>query len=116
MLAMLRPIPKSVLHDTALVRVSIPDTDAYDGRGSFGAPVEIKNVRFQSREEMRASQYVFADGSIGLLFVDRVNSIGAFEIKPGDLVTLRGEERTAVKTTPLYGEFGVIHHWEVELR
>lgn len=113
---MLRPIPKSVLHDVALVRVPIPDAEAYDGRGGFADPVEIKNVRFQSRDELRASQYVFTDGSVGLLFVDCVNSAGAFEIPPGALVDIRGQERVVVKTTPLYELLGRVHHWEVELR
>lgn len=113
---MLPPIPKGLLAETASVKVPVPDADAYDGRGGFSEPVEIVGVRWQARELLRANQYVFSDGSTGLLFIDRVNSEGAFEIPVGSLVTISGQERIVVQTNPAKELNGVVHHWEVELR
>lgn len=113
---MLRPIPKKLLPDTATVRVCNPDQDAYDGRGSFSDPVTIKGVRWEAREMVKASQHVFTDGSTGLMFVDRINSAGAFEIPAGSLVTVNGQEKFVVQTFPVKEMNGVVHHWEVELR
>lgn len=102
--------------DTAYVRTPIADQDAYDGISGFGEPVEIRNVRWNRAEAMRPSQHVFTDGSTGLLFIDARNSEGAFEVQAGSLVTVRGEERVCVKTTPFEDFEGNVHHWECELR
>lgn len=115
MIAM-RPIPKTALYDSALVKVPKMDADAYDGVSGYERSVAISNVRWERRENIKPSQHVFSDGSTGLLYIDRVNSVGAFEIPVGSLVTIRGEEKFVVETFPAYELNGIVHHWEVELR
>lgn len=112
----MRPIPKSALYDTALVRVPIMDADSYDGVAGYERPVVIQNVRWEARANLKPAQHIFSDGSVGLLYVDRINSAGAFEIPVGSIVTVRDQGMTAVQTFPAYGLNGVVHHWEVELR
>lgn len=107
----LKPIPKSLMPDTIVVRV--PKDGEY--RGKFEMPVGIENVRFDSTESLNPNQYAFSEGSRGLIFIDAVNSVGAFEIPAGARITLGDEDYLVVKTTSYAGFYGRMHHWEVEV-
>lgn len=112
---MFAPIPLAALPDACTVKVPMYSADGYDGVVGYKQPVSIKHVRWERREAIKASQHVFADGSTGLMYVDRINSNGAFEIPVNSLVTIMGEERNVVSVTPARTLNGVVHHWEVEL-
>lgn len=109
---MLTPIPLSVMPSTVLVKTPKES----DFGGDFNEPVEIKHVRFDDAAALVRNAYVLSDGAKGLLFIDAVNSRGAFDIPVGSLVSIDGDEYCmAGKVSPYKGFDGVIHHWEIEV-
>ncbi|ANE22415.1 hypothetical protein AAY81_03955 [Denitrobacterium detoxificans] len=79
-------------------------------------PTTISNVRFDRAEALARRDWVLEEGAQGVLYVDAVNSGGAFEIPAGSLLSIDGGEwATASKVTPYRIEADV-HHWEVEVR
>ena len=110
--AVMTPIPLSLLPDDMDVRVPVD--------GGYGGEVEaeeatVEHVRFSDSASMARNGYVFSDGSKGLVYVDAVNSVGAFDVPVGSLVKIGGNEMTVVKSVPCPGFFGVVHHWELEV-
>lgn len=101
-----------MLGNTCTVRVPAPS----DYGGEFEEPVTIRNVRFQRRDPFHPNELSLGEGSKGLLFIDAVNSAGAFEIPSGSLVTIDGEEMIAGDVATFIGFGDQIHHWEIELR
>ena len=69
----IRPIPRSALPDTMTVRVPLPD-------GTYEEPVLICNVRFERTQRVSDDNHRSSDAGGGTVFVDAVNSIGAFEV------------------------------------
>lgn len=108
----IHPIPRNLLPDTMAVRV--PVEGEYGGEYSKVLRL-VANVRFDSADALKRADYVLEDGSAGLVFVDRVNSSGAFPVPVGSLVTIRGQELSAVKVTPYETYRGIVHHWEIEV-
>ena len=109
---MLRPLPLAALPDDMEVRVPV---DAPYGGALEEEPRLVRHVCFQPSEGIAPSQHVFQDGSRGLVFVDAVNSGGAFEVPVGSVVSIGGrEDMTVVACTP-HSPFGVTHHWELEV-
>lgn len=114
------PIPFRLLPSTMEVRVPADG----DFGGEFAEPVMIGNVRFASVEEVTPrlmgggrTGYVFSDGSKGLVYVDALNSAGAFEVPEGSLVSVDGGSKmSVVKNTRLEDFDGHVHHWEIEVR
>ncbi len=109
---MLNPIPRYLLPHVAQVRVPV---DSELGGEHSAEPREIGHVRYCPASEVERRDYVLTDGSKGLLFIDRVNSEGAFEVPADSLVEVCGEQLYARKVTPFIEREGRIHHWEVEL-
>jgi len=109
--AVMQPIPLSLLPDDMEVRV--PSESDY--AGEYADPVEVWHVSFVGAEEMARKGYVFSDGAKGLVYVDAVNSVGAFKVPVGSLVRIGDDEMSAVKTVACPGFFGAIHHWEIEV-
>lgn len=106
------PIPKALLGSSCAVRVPI------DGEygGEYSEPRAIENVRYCPRAELERTGYVFSDGSKGMLFIDRENSAGGFELPVGALVSIDGASEVAViKCEPQIAFGPVVHHWEVEV-
>lgn len=104
-------IPKSLLPDTA--EVHAPDPDAlYDG--VFLPPHTIGHVRFERVEALNPTQYSLADGAKGRIWVDAVNSDGAFEIIKGSKVVVDGETMQALSVAT-YKTGAKVHHWEVDV-
>lgn len=108
----IHPIPRNLLPETMTVRV--PADGEYGG--TYGADeTTIYNVRFDRAAELKRTQYVLEDGSKGIVFIDRVNSSGAFAVPVGSLVTIGGEELSAVKVNEYKSYNGIVHHWEIEV-
>lgn len=102
------PIPLWLLGDSMLV--SVPD-----GHGGFREPVEVSRVRFEEEQAASDDSHRSADAGGGTVFVDAVNSRGAFEIPVGSRVEIGGVSYF-VRKCKRRGEFGSkVHHWEVEV-
>lgn len=110
--AVMPPIPLSLLPDRMEVRVPV-DSD-YGGEVSGDGSV-IDNVRFDDAAHMSRRGYVLMDGSKGIVFVDAVNSKGAFDVPCGSVVRIGDEDLSVVKVVPCKGFFGIVHHWEIEV-
>lgn len=107
----LAAIPKSLLPSTIEVRV--PADGEYGG--CYEEPVTIDHIRFDAAATIKPDQYTFSPGSKGLIFIDALNSEGAFELPVGTLVTIYGEELSVVTVNTYCGYNGQVHHWEVEV-
>lgn len=104
----LRPIPPWLLGDSMLV--SVPD-----GRGGFAPPVEVAPVRFEREQSACDDAHRSADAGAGTVFVDAVNSRGAFEVPAGSRVEI-GDASLYVRKCKRCGGFGSsVHHWELEV-
>ena len=117
----LAPMVESLLPSTLVVRGRVEDSEYGD---EWSEPVEIQHVRFTRSSEFSVvnnsgvtSGYVFQDGSRGLIYVDAVNSSGAFDIPEGSEVRVDGGERMeVVKVTKCDNLDGTLHHYEIEVK
>lgn len=108
------PIPPRYMTSTARVRV--PQEDA-GGHLAYAEPVTIGRVRYELAANVRATDYQLQDGTTGVLFIDAVTSVGAFELPAGSLVSVDGAVEACVSACRRYDAgSGTVHHWEVELR
>ena len=105
---MFRPIPRAALPDTMTVRLQLDD-------GSFGEPAVIVGVRFDETQGESDDEHRSADGGAGTVFVDAVNSAGAFEVPVGSRVAVRGHSYIVRKCHRCEDLFGRCHHWELEV-
>lgn len=103
-----RPIPRRLLPDD--VDVSVPD-----GRGGFAAPVRVSGVRMLFSQSASGDAHRFADAGGGTVFVDAVNSEGAFEVPVGSRAEIGGASFYVRKCKRLCGFRGRVHHWELEV-
>lgn len=105
-------IPKRLLPDT--MTVEVPDTVAAYG-GHYLEAVTIEHVRFERAEQISKRDYALADGATGRIFVDAVNSEGAFAVPIGSRVTIGTNRMTVLACHRLVG-FSGIHHWELDVQ
>ena len=105
---MFRPIPKAALPDVMTVRLVLDD-------GSFGEPAVIAGVRFDEVQSVSGDDHRSADAGAGTVFVDAVNSAGAFEVPAGSRVAVRGHSYSVRKCHRCEDLFGRCHHWELEV-
>lgn len=112
---MARPIPKRMLPSVCEVRQ--PRTNEL-GYQEHGEPVRMVGVRYEQCATLRATQYMLQDGTKGIMYVDAVNTVGAFEVLAGAMVRIDGAEveQCANAVHEFRAEGGAVHHWEVELR
>ena len=110
-----RPINRKYLPSVAEVRVPYTDANGYQG---LEDPVTIVGVAYERCASTRATSYMLQDGTTGLMFVDAINSDGAFDIPAGSMVRIDGEavEQCANAVHRFDAPGGRVHHWEVELR
>lgn len=108
----MRQIPRAALPDTMSVKV--PKDGTYGGE--YEEPVTVSHVRFDKAVSLLNRSYVLTDGASGIVYVDAVNSDGAFEIPEASLVSLNGdeEEMTVMKSNE-YRTYDSVHHWELEV-
>ena len=105
----LRPTPRRLLPDDMLVW-------APDGAGGFAAVRMIRHVRFEREESVADDPHRSADGGHGTVFVDAVNSAGAFEVPAGSRVLVGAGPAVFVKTCKRCCVIrGQVHHWELEV-
>lgn len=110
----LRPIPKRLLPDQILVYPS-------DGNGGYEQTKLLKHVRVDyTSAETSASVYgntdsVHTETPSVLVFVDAVNTDGAFEIPVDSKIYVRSGATFHVrKVTRCCVFHGQVHHWEIE--
>lgn len=107
------PIPKRLLPHS--VAVEVPKADALMG-GEYEEPVRLDGVCVEPVSKVRPTSYQLQDATNAVMYVDAVNTKGAFAIPAGSLVTLsEGEAPSNVSACHALSAFGRVHHWEVEL-
>jgi len=107
----MRPIPRRLLPDDMMVRPS-------NGDGSFGDARLIRHVWFQGSQSASSDDHRSADAGTGKVFVDAVNSEGAFEVPAGSRVTLSGmtTSLSVISCKRCCVIRGEVHHWELTVR
>lgn len=79
----LRPIPARLLADDAVVRVP-------DGAGGYAEGVDTSHVRFARTQFVMDDGHRSADAGAGKVYVDALNSAGAFEVPAGSSIDIGG--------------------------
>lgn len=105
----IRPIPRSALPDTMTVRAPLPD-------GTFEEPQIIANVRFERTQKVSGDDHRGSDAGQGTVFVDAVNSIGAFDVPAGSRIAVSGHSMMVAESHACCDLFGRVHHWELKVR
>lgn len=105
----IRPIPRSALPDTMTVRAPLAG-------GGFEEPEIIVGVRFERTQRVSDDDHRSADAGGGTVFVDAVNSIGAFEVAAGSRVVVGGRSMYVAEVHRCEDLFGRVHHWELKVR
>ena len=103
-----RPIPRGALPDNMTVREPLAD-------GTFGEPRLVCNVRFERTQRVCTDEHRSADAGSGTVFVDAVNSIGAFEVPVGSRVAIKGHSLFVRECHACCDLFGRVHHWELKV-
>nr|DAE80265.1 MAG TPA: Minor capsid protein [Caudoviricetes sp.] len=102
----LRPIPARLLAEDAVVRVS-------DGAGGFTEGIVVSHVRFARTQSAANDDHRSADAGSGKVYVDAVNSAGAFEVPAGSRVEI-GRHSYYVRECSRCEDFnGHVHHWKL---
>lgn len=109
---MARPIPQSVMTETMQAFLRDPESD-YEG--AWLDPVTIEHVRFERAEQLANTSYKLSDGAAGRIWVDAVNSKGAFKVPMGSKVVIGGESFIVDKCMT-YKCGSRVHHWELDVR
>ena len=108
-MAGLRPIPARLLPDVMSVRVPLGD-------GSLAEAVTVSRVRFQRVQSVSSDGHRSADAGAGTVYVDAVNSGGAFEVPAGSRVTIGGHSYLVAACRRCEDFNGHAHHWELSVR
>lgn len=109
MAGMFRPIPRAALPDTMTVRVPLDD-------GTFEEPQIIAYVRFERRQKVSTDDHRSADAGGGTVFIDAINSVGAFDVPAGSRVAVAGRSMYVTEVRRCEDLLGRCHHWEIEVR
>lgn len=109
MMRALRPIPVRLLGDDAVVRVP-------DGSGGYAEGVAVSHVRFARTQSVVDDAHRSADAGSGKVYVDAVNSDGAFEVPAGSRINIGGHSYYVVECKRCEDFNGNVHHWELVVR
>lgn len=110
----MRPIPKRLLPFSCEVRV--PKDGGLMG-GEYEEPVTLAHVAVEPVDRVRPTAYQLQDATNAVMYVDAVNTEGAFHVPSGSLVTLEGETSpSSVSSCHEFAPYGRVHHWELELK
>lgn len=101
-------IPPRLLPDDAVVRV--PDGDG------FADGVTLRHVRFDCAQSVSDDGHRNADAGAGTVFVDAVNTVGAFEVPAGSRIDIGGHSYLVAEARRFEGHRGRVHHWELVVR
>ena len=105
----LRPIPARLLAENAVVRVP-------DGEGCYTEGVEVSHVRFARKQSVVDDSHRGADAGTGKVYVDALNSVGAFEIPAGSRIDIGGHSYYVAECKRCEDFNGHVHHWELTVR
>ena len=105
----LKPIPRRLLPDTIVAHVP-------DGEGGYEKGRTITNVRFERKRSAVDEPHRSADAGSGKVYIDRVNSGGAFEVPPGSRIEIGGASLYVAAVKPCEASAGQVHHWELSVR
>ena len=101
-------IPTRLLPNDAVVRVP-------DGSG-FADGVDLRHVRFVRTQSVSDDGHRSADAGAGKVYVDAVNTVGAFEVSAGSRIDIGGYSYLVAETKRCEGHNGRVHHWELVVR
>ena len=104
---MFRPISKQDLRQT--MTVCTPNAD-----GTYSDPLAIIGVQFQQTDKMTDDKHR-SSKSGGVVFVDAVNSKGAFSVPVGSRVCIGGHSYMVREVITIGDLFSRVHHWELEV-
>lgn len=102
----LRPIPARLLADDAVVRVP-------DDSGGFAEGVAVSGVRFVRTQSVVDDDHRSADAGAGKVYVDALNSAGAFEVPAGSRIEIGGHSYYVRECRRCEDFNGHVHHWEL---
>ncbi len=103
------PIPKRLLpHD---INVRVPD-----GKGGFNEPVTVRHVAVQMAQSVCDDEHRSAAAGSGTVFLDAMNSDGAFDVPAGSRVELQGHSYYVTESAKFETVQGQVHHWELSIR
>lgn len=105
----LRPIPARLLAEDAVVRVP-------DGAGGFAEGVAVSRVRFRRTQTVVNDDHRSADAGAGKVYIDAMNSIGAFEVPAGSRIYIGGHSYYVAECKRCEDFNGHVHHWELTVR
>lgn len=105
----LRPIPVRLLADDAVVRVPA-------GTGGFAEGVAVSHVRFRRTQSVVDDDHRSADAGAGKIYIDALNSVGAFEILAGSRIEIGGHSYYVAECKRCEDFNGHVHHWELTVR
>lgn len=105
----LRPIPLRLLAYDAQVRVP-------DGAGGFAAGVAVGRVGLVLTQSVADDAHRGADAGAGTVYIDAVNSTGAFEVPAGSRVDIDGRSLYVTACRRCEGVGARVHHWELTVR
>lgn len=105
----LRPIPLRLLAEDAVVRVP-------DGDGGHAEGVAVSHVRFARTQSVVDDGHRSADAGAGKVYVDALNSCGAFEIPAGSRIDIVGQSYYVAECKRCEDFNGRVHHWELVVR
>ena len=105
----LRPIPARLLPDVMTVRVPTEG-------GGLGDPVTVTRVRYQRVQAVAEDGHRSADAGSGTVYVDALNSGGAFEVPAGSRVAICGHSYLVAACRRCEDFNGHVHHWELSVR
>ena len=105
----LRPIPARLLAEDAVVRVP-------DGHGGYAEGVPISHVRFARTQSVADDGHSSADAGAGKVYVDALNSAGAFEVPAGSRIDIGGHSYYVSECKRCEDFNGHVHHWELVVR
>ena len=108
-MAALRPIPVRLLPDVMGVRVLLAD-------GTLAEAVTVSRVRFQRAQSVSDDGHRSADAGAGRVYVDAVNSGGAFEVPAGSRIDIGGHSYLVAACRRCEDFNGRVHHWELDVR
>ena len=109
MMRALRPIPLRPLADDALVRVP-------DGAGGYAEGVVVSRVRFARTQSVVDDGHRSADAGAGKVYVDALNSVGAFEVPAGSRIDIGGHSYLVAECGRCEDFNGHVHYWELVVR
>lgn len=82
----------------------------------YGIVELFANVRFERTQKVSDDEHRSADAGQGTVFVDAVNSIGAFDVPAGSRVAVSGHSMMVAESHACCDLFGRVHHWELKVR